>query len=34
MPPCPIIHEIEPKLTIAPAFAAFMSGNTACAAKN
>ena len=34
MPPCPTIHETEPKLMMAPAFAAFMSGSTACAAKN
>ena len=34
MPPCPIIQEIEPKLTMAPPPAAIMSGSTACAAKN
>ncbi len=34
MPPWPIIHEVEPRLMMAPPLAAIMSGSTVWAAKN
>jgi hypothetical protein len=34
MPPCPISHDVEPKLMIEPPPAAAISGATAWAAKN